>query len=63
MKALCDVLGIADPNDPEAPLGPFLPPVVQVPASAAIHEGDELLVTLRVRVRQVIPGDLPPLPA
>lgn len=62
MKAICRVLGVADLADPDAPLGPFLPPVVQVPASDSLSEGDEVLVLLRVRVQQVVPGDLPPLP-
>jgi len=57
-RAVCEVLGIVGSDD--APLAPFVPPVVQVNVDAEqVGTGMVFDVTIRVRVRSVIPNPLP----
>ena len=57
-RALCEPLGVV--GAPEEPLGPFLPPVVQINVddSTGLQEGDVAEVILRVRIKQLIPAPL-----
>jgi len=56
--AICRVFGITSP-DPTVPLGPFLPPVVQMNVPPSVIPGDVLELTIRVEVTQVVPVPLP----
>lgn len=58
-RAICDVVGIV-PADESAQFGPFLPPVVQIPVDAQLAlPGMELDVTIRIRIRTIVPGPFP----
>lgn len=58
VRVLCDVLGV-EGHEPEQPLGPFLPPIVQLNTEpGAVAPGDVVRVVLHVRVRQIIPAPI-----
>ncbi len=58
VRAICDVIGFGW-ADPGGPLGPLLPPIVQVNAvEGAVVPGDVVTVRLRVRVKQLVPAPI-----
>lgn len=60
VRAICRTIGV-EGHDPEDPLGPILPPVVQVNAEeGAVAPGDIVTIRVRVRVEQLVPAPLRP---
>lgn len=54
--ALCSVVGVVDPHDDTVAPAPFEPLLVRVNVEdAAVRPGDEVQVTILVRVRSLLP--------
>ena len=53
-RAICEPLGVVGAED--EPLGPFLPPIIQINVddSTGLQEGDVAHIILRVRIKQLI---------